>query len=130
MVEQLPSALYRVRLDEGAPVVAHVADRMDRNFVRLLVGDRPELDHAGRVDDGVELLDVVDVAGDLPELGQVGGADVGAGVPLAQLLGALLVAGQQHQVVAPGVEDVSQCLADPGAGAGEQRPHDRRPVIG
>ncbi len=38
--ELLPSALYRVRLDEGGAVTAHIADRMDRNFVRVLVGDR------------------------------------------------------------------------------------------
>jgi translation initiation factor IF-1 len=40
VVEQLPSSLYRVRLDEGSLVMAHVADRIDRNFVRVLVGDR------------------------------------------------------------------------------------------
>ena len=40
VTEQLPSALYRVRLEEGGLVTAHVADRMDRNFVRVLVGDR------------------------------------------------------------------------------------------
>ena len=40
MTEQLPSALYLVRLDEGGMVVAHIADRIDRNFVRVLVGDR------------------------------------------------------------------------------------------
>jgi len=40
VVAQLPSALYRVRLDEGTQVTAHIADRMDRNFVRVLVGDR------------------------------------------------------------------------------------------
>lgn len=40
VVEQWPSALYRVRLDEGQMVTAHVADRIERNFVRLLVGDR------------------------------------------------------------------------------------------
>ena len=40
VVEQLPRALYRVRLDEGQMVTAHIADRMERNFVRLLVGDR------------------------------------------------------------------------------------------
>jgi translation initiation factor IF-1 len=44
VVEQLPSAMYRVRLDEGAPVVAHIADRMDRNFVRILVGDRVQVE--------------------------------------------------------------------------------------
>ncbi len=42
--EQLPRALYRVRLDEGPYVTAHVADRIDRNFIRLLVGDRVRLE--------------------------------------------------------------------------------------
>ena len=40
VIAQLPSALYRIRLDEGAHVTAHIADRMERNFVRLIVGDR------------------------------------------------------------------------------------------
>jgi translation initiation factor IF-1 len=40
VVEQLPSALYRVRLDGGPMVVVHIADRIDRNFIRVLVGDR------------------------------------------------------------------------------------------
>ena len=40
VTETLPSALYKVRLDEGSLVMAHIADRMDRNFVRILVGDR------------------------------------------------------------------------------------------
>jgi translation initiation factor IF-1 len=38
--EQLPSGLYRVRLDQGSNVTAHIAGRLDRNFIRLLVGDR------------------------------------------------------------------------------------------
>jgi translation initiation factor IF-1 len=44
VTETLPSALYRVRLDEGSQVTAHIADRIDRNFVRLLVGDRVRLE--------------------------------------------------------------------------------------
>jgi translation initiation factor IF-1 len=40
VVAQLPSALYRVKLEGGRQMVAHVADRIDRNFVRVLVGDR------------------------------------------------------------------------------------------
>ena len=40
VADQLPSALYRVKLDDGGTVVAHIADRIDRNFVRVLVGDR------------------------------------------------------------------------------------------
>ena len=44
VAETLPSALYRVRLDAGPFVTAHIADRMDRNFVRILVGDRVRLE--------------------------------------------------------------------------------------
>lgn len=44
VVEQLPSALYRVKVDGGVLVTAHIADRVDRNFVRVLVGDRVRLE--------------------------------------------------------------------------------------
>ena len=45
IVEALPSGLYRVRLDERTTqVVAHIADRMDRNFIRLLIGDRVRIE--------------------------------------------------------------------------------------
>jgi translation initiation factor IF-1 len=44
VTDVLPSAMYRVRLDEGHLVLAHVADRMDRNFVRVLAGDRVEVE--------------------------------------------------------------------------------------
>jgi translation initiation factor IF-1 len=44
VTEQLPSALYRVRLEDGGVLTAHIADRMDRNFVRILVGDRVRLE--------------------------------------------------------------------------------------
>ncbi len=40
VLEILPSALYRVRLDDGPQVLAHAAGRIDRNFIRVLVGDR------------------------------------------------------------------------------------------
>ncbi len=44
VMETLPSALYKVRLDQGSLVMAHIADRIDRNFVRILVGDRVRLE--------------------------------------------------------------------------------------
>ena len=44
VTEQLPSALYRVKLEGGRLVTAHIADRMDRNFVRVLVGDRVRIE--------------------------------------------------------------------------------------
>jgi translation initiation factor IF-1 len=51
VVEQLPQAMYRVKLDEGRFVLAHIADRVDRNFIRVLVGDRVRLE-VSRVDTG------------------------------------------------------------------------------
>ena len=44
VVAQLPSGLYRVRLDDGPHVTAHIADRVDRNFIRVLVGDRVRIE--------------------------------------------------------------------------------------
>ena len=45
VTDVLPSAMYRVRLDDGGHIVqAHVADRADRNFVRVLVGDRVQVE--------------------------------------------------------------------------------------
>jgi translation initiation factor IF-1 len=46
IAEQLPSRLYRVRLENGATVTAHVAGRIDRNFVRILIGDRVQIELA------------------------------------------------------------------------------------
>jgi translation initiation factor IF-1 len=37
---QLPSALYKVRLNGGGEITAHIASRVDLNFVRVLVGDK------------------------------------------------------------------------------------------
>ena len=44
VTEQLPNALYRVRLEQGSVVTVHIADRIDRNFVRVLVGDRVRIE--------------------------------------------------------------------------------------
>ena len=49
----LPHAMYRVKLEgsnaEGGHLVqAHIADRIDRNFVRVLVGDRVEVELSAR----------------------------------------------------------------------------------
>ncbi|MBI3047009.1 MAG: translation initiation factor IF-1 [Acidobacteria bacterium] len=37
---QLPSGLYRVSVDGSRAVTAHVGGGLERNFIRLLVGDR------------------------------------------------------------------------------------------
>ena len=41
VIELLPSAAYKLRLEEGeAIVIAHAAGATERNFVRLRPGDR------------------------------------------------------------------------------------------
>ncbi len=52
VTELLPSGLYRVRLEKGSVVTAHIADRMDRNFVRILVGDRVRIELSNDVTRG------------------------------------------------------------------------------
>ena len=40
VVEPLPNGVYRVELENGAKVLAHVADRAGTHFTRLLAGDK------------------------------------------------------------------------------------------
>jgi translation initiation factor IF-1 len=40
VVEILPNATFRVRLDDGRVVVAHISGRMSKNYIRLLIGDK------------------------------------------------------------------------------------------
>ena len=45
---QLPSGLYRVEIDGSRRITAHVGGGPDRNFIRLLVGDRVVIELAAR----------------------------------------------------------------------------------
>ncbi|RKY18429.1 MAG: translation initiation factor IF-1 [Planctomycetota bacterium] len=38
--EALPNAMFRVQLDDGHMVLAHVSGRMRMHFIRILPGDR------------------------------------------------------------------------------------------
>lgn len=44
VVEPLPNAMFRVRLDNGHIVLAHVCGRMRVHFVRILPGDRVKVE--------------------------------------------------------------------------------------
>ena len=44
----LPRALYRVGIEGGRDVIAHAASGAGRNFVRLLVGDRVDVELSPR----------------------------------------------------------------------------------
>jgi translation initiation factor IF-1 len=46
VVEELPSLVYRLELSNKAKVLAHAAGTAQRNWVRLLPGDRVEVEFA------------------------------------------------------------------------------------
>ena len=48
VVAQLPSGLYRVEVAGPRQVTAHLGAATDRNFIRLLIGDRVEIELSSR----------------------------------------------------------------------------------
>ncbi|PJE57734.1 MAG: translation initiation factor IF-1 [Candidatus Portnoybacteria bacterium CG10_big_fil_rev_8_21_14_0_10_38_18] len=40
VIEGLPNANFRVKLDEGPEVLAHISGKMRIHFIRILPGDR------------------------------------------------------------------------------------------
>jgi translation initiation factor IF-1 len=46
--EQLPSGLYQVEVGGAHRVTAHIGGGTDRNFVRLVVGDRVDVEISPR----------------------------------------------------------------------------------
>jgi translation initiation factor IF-1 len=47
-MEQLPSGLYAVEVDGTRRITAHVGGGIERNFLRLLIGDRVAVELAAR----------------------------------------------------------------------------------
>jgi translation initiation factor IF-1 len=44
ILEPLPNGMFRVELENGVRVLAHVADRLGTHFVRLVAGDRVDVE--------------------------------------------------------------------------------------
>ena len=40
VLEPLPNAMFRVELDSGHKILAHVSGKMRMHFIRILVGDK------------------------------------------------------------------------------------------
>ena len=40
VTESLPNAMFRVKLDNGFNVLAHISGKIRRNYIRILLGDR------------------------------------------------------------------------------------------
>lgn len=44
IIETLPNAMFRVELESGHVVLAHVSGKMRMNFIRILPGDKVKLE--------------------------------------------------------------------------------------
>ena len=44
VVEALPNTQFRVELENGHVIVAHMSGRMRKNYIRLVPGDRVEVE--------------------------------------------------------------------------------------
>jgi translation initiation factor IF-1 len=44
IIEALPNAMFKVELDNGHVVLAHVSGKMRMNFIRILPGDKVKLE--------------------------------------------------------------------------------------
>ncbi|MBU4376819.1 MAG: translation initiation factor IF-1 [Candidatus Omnitrophica bacterium] len=44
VVESLPNAMFKVELDNGHKILAHVSGKMRMHFIRILPGDRVNLE--------------------------------------------------------------------------------------
>ena len=44
VVEPLPNAMFRVELENGHRVLAHVSGKLKLNYIRILTGDRVRLE--------------------------------------------------------------------------------------
>jgi len=42
--EALPNAMFRVKLDNGHPVLAHISGKIRMHFIRILPGDRVKVE--------------------------------------------------------------------------------------
>ena len=44
IVEKLPNAMFRVRLNNGREIIANISGKMRMNFIKLVVGDRVKVE--------------------------------------------------------------------------------------
>ena len=44
VVEKLPNAMFKVELENGHQVLAHISGKLRKNFIRILPGDKVTLE--------------------------------------------------------------------------------------
>lgn len=44
VIETLPNTMFRVQLDNGHIIIAHISGRMRKNYIRILTGDKVKVE--------------------------------------------------------------------------------------
>jgi translation initiation factor IF-1 len=44
VIDALPNAMFKVKLDNGHEVLAHISGKMRMNYITILMGDRMQLE--------------------------------------------------------------------------------------
>lgn len=44
VTETLPNTMFRVQLDNGHIIIAHISGKMRKNYIRILTGDRVKVE--------------------------------------------------------------------------------------
>ena len=44
VTESMPNAMFRVKLETGQEVLAHVSGKIRKNFIRILLGDKVKVE--------------------------------------------------------------------------------------
>ena len=44
ITESMPNAMFRVKLETGQEVLAHVSGKIRKNFIRILLGDKVKVE--------------------------------------------------------------------------------------
>ena len=44
VIDTLPNTMFRVKLDNGHVVIAHISGRMRKNYIRILTGDKVKVE--------------------------------------------------------------------------------------
>lgn len=43
VIDTLPNTLFKVRLDNGHEIIAHISGKMRKHYIRILTGDKVKL---------------------------------------------------------------------------------------
>ena len=44
ILESMPNAMFRVKLENGHEILAHISGKIRKNFIRILPGDRVKVE--------------------------------------------------------------------------------------